>query len=137
MILFGSLMLFIAVSVMAIAGISKVTGFEFWELMQHVRTLLIGPVLVIIIWVIEKLEVPLPFRFENTWPFILGAFWIGIHTLIAMKAQVDLSGLYYDGYPEDWLELPWYAGKACAVIVFAVLVTLGYVVRSKNNRHHW
>lgn len=136
---FGGLLLFAAMTVMALAGIAEVTGFTFWEVADHARALLFGPVLLLIVWVIEKFEVPLPIRLENTWPIILGAVWIGIHTLIVMKAESEVTvgmglGEYYS---DGWVDLPWYAGKACLFLVFAGIVIAGYVVRSKRNRNYW
>lgn len=137
--LIGGLMFFAAMAVMALAGIAEITGFTFWEVADNARALLFAPVLAMIVFAIEKFEIPLPFRFENTWPFILGAVWVGIHTLIVMKAESDgTAGLGFGStYSNDWVDLPWYAGNACLVVVFAVLVTAGYVVRSKRNRYNW
>lgn len=137
--LFGGLVLFAAVAVMVLAGIARITGFTFWEVADHARALLLGPVLFVVVWMIEKFELPLPFRLENTWPIILGAAWIGIHALIVMKAQSEATaelGFSYT-YPDDLVDLPWYAGNACLILVFAALVTAGYVVRSKRNRNYW
>lgn len=137
-VLFGGLVV-VGLAVMGLVGISRVTGFTFWEVAENARALLIGPVLFAVVWLIEKFEIPLPIRIENTWPIILGALWFGIHTLLVMKAQQDgiADILGYVDYPEDWVDLPWYASSACLWIGFAGLVILGYVVRIKRNRGYW
>lgn len=138
--LIGGLVAFAVASVMAIVGISHLTGFTFWEVADNARPILIGPVLFVCIALIEKFEVPLPVRIENTWPIILGFVWIGVHTLIVMAAEKEgVAGVfsYPEAYPEDWVELPWYAGSACRWVVFAAVVGCGYWLRNKRNRDYW
>lgn len=137
--LIGGLVVFAVMALMLLVGIANITGFTFREVAEHARALLFAQVLFVVVWLIEKFEVPLPIRLENTWPFMLGAAWSGIHALLVMKAQSDgVAGMGFGTpYPEDWVDLPWYAGNACLIIVFAVLVTAGYVVRSKRLRDNW
>lgn len=124
--------------VLALAGftffiiklIANLTGLPFWDVANEARVLLIPPLLFAGVWMIERLEIPLPFRLDNTWPLLLAALWIGIHTLVVMKA-VQTSGTGFMGYssdlPASWLDLPWYASNWCRWLVFGFIVTGGYL----------
>lgn len=137
--LVGGLILFAVITVLALVGLSRVTGLPFMVLLDNARPLLIGPGLCILIWCIESFEVPLPIRLENTWPVILGTFWIGIHTLIVLKVESTVSAptlSYLNDLYDDPTELPWYAGSFFCWVVFAVIVAGGYWVRHKRNRYY-
>lgn len=99
---------------------------------------MIGPFLFMLVWVFGKIDFPFPARLENTWPIILGAVWIGIHTLIIMKAQNEglphvLSNQNVNSdavfHSDDWDELPFRAGNAARWIGFAFCVCGGYLAR--------
>lgn len=139
----GGLVLFALIAVVALFVLSSVTGLPLMSLVDNARPLLIGPGLYLVVWGIERFEVPLPLRFENTWPFILGAFWIGIHTLIVLKFEsentfkaIGESALAYTNDFYDLPELPWYADSFFCCVVFAVIVGGGYWARYKRNRYY-
>lgn len=133
--LIGWLFLLVVIGGMALVGLSQLTGLTIRELLPHTQTLLIAPMLFFFVWVIEHFDVPLPFRVENTWPIILGAAWIGIHTLIVIKAG-NLGADSSAFYSENWDDLPWYAGNACRWVVFSAFVVGGYLVRNNRNSIH-
>lgn len=142
--LIGGLVLFAVIAVLGIFGLSRVTGLPIMDLLDNAHPILIGPGLCLVVWAIERFEVPLPIRFDNTWPITIGAFWIGIHTLIVLKAEsvgalplLPVSVLSYtnDIY-EDAKDLPWYASNFFCFAVFAVITAGGYWVRAKRNRYY-
>jgi hypothetical protein len=135
MIIFGFLFLIVCV-VLALVGLSNLTGLPFWDVASNARTLLLGPAVLLGVYGIERLDVPLPFRLENTWPVIAGFFWIGVHRLLVMVAeQKGPAGIVGYDYDYDdampWGQLPWYAGSWCFWIVLILIVGGGYAIRKR------
>jgi hypothetical protein len=133
LVIFG-LFLFLLIGVGALVGLSNLTGLPFLDLVSNARVLLIGPILLVVVLVIERMEVPLPFRLENTWPVIAAVFWIGIYRLIVMIAEKDgPSGIlgYDAGYSTPWTELPWYAESWFFWVVFVLIIGAGYAIRRR------
>ena len=60
--LIGGLVVFAVMALMLLVGIANITGFTFREVAEHARALLFAPVLFVVVWLIEKFEVPLPIR---------------------------------------------------------------------------
>lgn len=135
MIVLGLLMFF-GLAVLALIGLSNLTDLPFWDLASNARVLLIGPVLFIVVWLIEHFDVPLPFRLENTWPVMAATVWVGIHRLIVMKVEKAGAGGvlgYDDDYSAPWSDLPWYAHSWVLWVVFALIIAGGYVLRKRLN----
>jgi hypothetical protein len=132
-VIISGFVLFLICALFSLVGIANLTGLPFWDVASQARVLMIAPVMLALVWLIEHMEIPLPFRLENTWPVIVAAFWIGIHTLIVMKAEqsgvVSILGYSMD-IPTAWVDLPWYAGNWCRWTVFALILAGGYLIRS-------
>lgn len=143
--LFIGLVMFLGLPVIALVALSELTGHPFSELFEHWRELMIGPFLFMLVWVFGKINYQFPARLENTWPIILAAFWIGIHTLIVMSAQKEgvndvlgYANANFDSiyHSDDWDELPFYAGNAFRWLVCALCVCGGYLARFWCNRNY-
>lgn len=134
--------------VLALAGftffvvkmIANLTGLPFWDVANEARVILIPPLLFAVVWMIERWDIPLPFRMNNTWPLILAALWIGVHTLIEMKTlQTSGTGFmpYSGAFSDPWSDLPWYASNWCRWIVFGSIVTGGYLFSIWRSNNHY
>ena len=113
-------------------------GLPFWDVLSNARVLLLGPVVLVFVIVIERFDVPLPFRVENTWPVIAGLFWVGIHRLLVMKAEAGTpKHLFPDDfdYPDSMVNLPWYAETWSLWVLLLVIVCGGYVIRKSRNSY--
>lgn len=134
---------FLLLLVVAIAGVlycfkllADLTGVPFWDVANNAKILLLGPVTLVAVVVFECLDVPLPLRFENTWPVIAGFFWIGIHRLLVLKAEAGTPAAIFPDefdYPSSMFELPWYAHTWFLWVLFAVIVIGGYMIRKSRN----
>lgn len=114
------------------------TGLPFWDVLSNARVLLLGPVVLIFVIALERFDVQLPLRVENTWPIIVGFFWIGIHRLLVMKAEAGTPAhLFPDDfdYPDSMVHLPWYAETWFFWITFLVIVVGGYMIRKSRNNY--
>lgn len=136
--LFIGLVMLLGLPVIWLVGLSQLTGHSFFELSKHWSELLVGPYMFMLVWGVGKINSQFRGRLENTWPIILGAVWIGIHTLIIMKAQNEglphvLSNQNVNSdavfHSDDWDELPFRAGNAARWIGFAFCVCGGYLAR--------
>lgn len=113
-------------------------GLPFWDVLSNARVLLLGPVVLVFVIAIERFDVPLPFRVENTWPVIAGLFWIGIHRLLVMKAEAGTPRhLFPDNfdYPDSMVNLPWYAETWSLWVVLLVIVFGGYMIRKSRKSY--
>ncbi|MPQ71470.1 hypothetical protein [Pseudomonas sp. MWU12-2323] len=130
------LLSFFGLVVLALIGLSNLTDLPFWDLVSNARVLFIGPVLFIFVWLLEHLDVPLPFRLENTWPVIAATVWIGVHRLIVMKVEkIGPQGVlgYDSDYSAPWNDLPWYAESWVLWVVFALIIAGGYALRRRHS----
>lgn len=110
----------------------------FWDVLSNAKVLLLGPVVLVFVIAIERFDVPLPFRVENTWPVIAGLFWVGIHRLLVMKAEAGTPRrLFPDDfdYPDSMVHLPWYAETWSLWVLLLVIVCGGYVIRKSRNSY--
>lgn len=110
----------------------------FWDVLSNAKVLLLGPVVLVFVIAIERFDVPLPFRVENTWPVIAGLFWVGIHRLLVMKAEAGTPRhLFPDDfdYPDSMVSLPWYAETWSLWVVLLVIVFGGYMIRKSRNSY--
>lgn len=138
--LFGGLLLLLVVlaagALYCFKLLADLTGASFWDVASNAKILLLGPVAVVAVIVIERFDVPLPFRFENTWPVLAGLFWLGIHKLLVLKAEAGTPAhMFPDGfdYPSSMVDLPLYAETWFLWVILAVIVVGGYTIRSRNS----
>lgn len=113
-------------------------GLPFWDVLSNAKVVLLGPVVLVLVIAIERFDVPLPFRVENTWPVIAGLFWVGIHRLLVMKAEAGTPRhLFPDDfdYPDSMVHLPWYAETWFLWVVLLVIVFGGYMIRKSRNSY--
>lgn len=113
-------------------------GLPFWDVLSNARVVLLGPAVLVFVIAIERCDVPLPFRVENTWPVIAGLFWVGIHRLLVMKAEAGTPAhLFSDDfdYPDSMVNLPWYAETWSLWVVLLVIVFGGYMIRKSRNSY--
>jgi hypothetical protein len=114
------------------------TGLSFWDVLSNARVLLLGPVVLVFVIALERFDVQLPLRVENTWPVIAGLFWIGIHRLLVLKAEAGTPAhLFPEGfdYPDSMVNLPWYAETWFLWATLLVLVVGGYMIRNSRNSY--
>lgn len=125
---------FIAVITLIFLGLVLSTGLVLYEIVGNHRLILLGPAMLLTVWVIENKRVPLPFSFENTWPLIAAGFWVGICRVIVMKTEadgtpdmlgnrMDLLGMY-----------PWYAETWFLWVGLTVIICGGYFIRHRVSR---
>ncbi|MCF5371959.1 hypothetical protein [Pseudomonas syringae] len=122
---------FIAVVCLIFLGLTLLTGIGAHELIGSHRPIMLGPALVLAVWVIESKSVPLPYRFENTWPLIAAGFWVGICRVIVMKTEADGTPDIL-GHRMDLLGMyPWYAETWFLWAGLTVIICGGYFIRHR------
>lgn len=127
-----------AVFLAFLVKVSSLTGLPFLTVMENARVLWVGPGLLFVVFLIEKTGMQLPIRLENTWPVIVGVFWIAIHRLLVMKeeqaALEDDIGVSY-GLSASPVDYPWYAQNWALWCIFLGIIVIGYCIR--NSRHRF
>jgi hypothetical protein len=132
------LVIVIAGALYCLKLLADFTGLPFWDVLSNARVLLLGPVVLVFVIALERFDVQLPLRVENTWPVIAGLFWIGIHRLLVLKAEAGTPAhLFPDNfdYPDSMVNLPWYAETWFLWVILLVIVIGGYMIRKSRNSY--